>query len=154
MLFPFSNSSILSIYFIFVHICVCSYALDLTQSVRYPIHHFSYALMCYPNDERYVNLTANTSHSTTYLYVCMCEQFFCRFLNFCVEWNIVSISIYRVFITLVKFPVLNWINKVFSLLKYAILLHHIQMIRYSKLDDMWFLGQWKLFLRINMFIGK
>ena len=56
--------------------CVRVYALDLTQSVRYPIHHFSYALICYPNDERYVNLTANTSHSTTYLYVCMCEQFF------------------------------------------------------------------------------
>ena len=151
MLFPFSNSSILSIYFIFVHICVCSYALDLTQSVRYPIHHFSYALICYPNDERYVNLTANTSHSTTYLYVCMCEQFFLPYLKFlrevkyCLNFNLQGFH---------KSCKINRINKVFSLQKYAILLHHIQMIRYSKLDDMWFLGQWKLFLRMNMFICK
>ena len=73
--------------------CVRVYALDLTQSVRYPIHHFSYALICYPNDERYVNLTANTSHSTTYLYVSMCEQFlpflkFLREVKYCLNFNL------------------------------------------------------------------
>ena len=103
-------------------------------------------------------------HTSTFL----CVNSFLPFLKFlrkvehCLNFDI------QVFISIVKFhsvyylgpnikvsnPVLNWINKVFSLRKNAILLPHIQMIRYSKLDDMWFLGQWKLFLRINMFIGK
>ena len=61
---------------LYIYMCVRVCALHLTQNVRYPIHHFSYALICYPNDERYVNLTANTSYSTTYLYVSMCEQVF------------------------------------------------------------------------------